>query len=137
MNRPTRAFRRAVCGHALDQLLVARAAYGAALLVLPTALRHGRSHDRVDAGVRIVAGVIGVRNLVEAAVVGHRRTARWVAAAAAIDTTHAASMLALAIARPNRRVLAGASATMAAVFAAVGVAEAHALRPAPLDQKAR
>jgi hypothetical protein len=105
-----------------DRLLVGKAVYGVMLLAAAPLAATRAARGRVDGRTGIVAGAVGARNLVEAAVVWrHPRPATYIAAAA-VDATHAASMVVVAIARPRRWRLATATAAMAGLFAGSALA---------------
>ena len=105
---------------ALNRLLIVKAAYG--MLLLGAAKRApGRVARGVDLPARVVAGAVGARNLVEAVIVRRRPTPAVIGVVAAVDATHAASMLIVAAARPDRRRLATASAVAAGVLAGAAV----------------
>ncbi|MBA3844289.1 MAG: hypothetical protein H0X39_17010 [Actinobacteria bacterium] len=95
------------------------------LLCAPEVVVYAVPRSGADSTVRIFARLLGVRQLVEAAVVGRHASSNWLVAGAAIDATHSASMLALAAARPARRRLVLANAIVAATFAGVGTAQAR------------
>jgi hypothetical protein len=99
-----------------DQLAVVRGAWGAALLAAPGRLIALVPGARCAPPERAIARVLGARHVLQAgaALAGSQiaRRAWWV------DALHCASMVALAIALPASRRLAGADATIAAAFAA-------------------
>jgi hypothetical protein len=106
----------------VGRLLVAKVVYGVALVATVTLVPRRSAAAGLDHHARIVAGAIGARSLVEATIIGKRPTPTTVTAVAAIDTMHAASMLAVAITRPNRHRLAAGSAVAAGLFAAATAA---------------
>lgn len=93
----------------------------APLLIAPGRLLGDLPHQRVDRAARGFARVLGARHLVEAAVLARRHTHDWILAGAAVDATHAVSMVLLAWLRPARRELALASAASATLVAACSV----------------
>jgi hypothetical protein len=115
-NRPRDGQRR------VTRLLVTKTAYGL-LLLAAAPLAPGRvARQRIDRRVRVVAGAVGARNLLEAAIIRRRPVPTTIAAAVAVDATHAASMVIVALARPGRRPLAAAGAAAAGAFAAAALA---------------
>ena len=68
-----------------------------------------------------VAQVLGGRELIQAAVASRHRSRASSLSGAAVDATHAATMLALAIRRPAYRQPAAASSLTAASFAIAGL----------------
>lgn len=94
---------------------------GTPLLIAPGRLLGDLPHQRVDPSVRVFARVLGARHLAEAAVLARRHTHDWILAGAAVDATHALSMVLLAWLRPARRELALASAASATLVAACSV----------------
>jgi hypothetical protein len=119
------------------RLLVAgRAALGAVLLAEPDVILDRLTRHRVGTSERTVARLLGVRNLVEGALVARQRGRGWLLAGAAVDATHALSMIALAAIRPQHRRLASASAVAATATAAAGIAAAQgAPRGAPRRER--
>lgn len=109
----------------MKALVAARALWGLTLLVAPGAVLRDLPHERVDVAARLFARLLGARHLAEAAVLGRRHSAGWILGGAAVDTTHAATMAALAFVRPERRLLATANALAAAAMATAGVVEAR------------
>ncbi len=103
-----------------------RAAWGAALLIAPNAVLHYLSHQRIDRPDRVFARVLGTRDLAQAAILSRRPTRGWILVGAAIDATHASTMLALALLMPDRRRLALVNAATATAFVAAGVHQARA-----------
>jgi hypothetical protein len=87
-------------------LTAARLIYGSLLLLAPGVLVAELSHRRIDRRTRLVARTLGVRNLVEAAVLSRRHSRAWLLAGAATDGAHAATMAALAALDRRRRPLA-------------------------------
>ncbi len=90
---------------------------GAPLLIAPGTLLGNLPNERVDRRARGLARVLGARHLAEAAILAARHTHDWIRAGAAVDATHAASMLLLAWLRPAQRELALSSAAGATLLA--------------------
>lgn len=101
---------------------------GAVLLVEPDDILGRLSRRSIGASERAVARLLGLRNLAEGALVARHRSRRRLLAGAAVDATHALSMIALAAVRPEQRRLAAASALAATATATAGVVAAHDLR---------
>jgi hypothetical protein len=114
------------------RLVWIRAGYGIVLMLAPGVVLRGLPHRRIDGAARAFARLLGARHLVQAAVtIRGGYGPGWILAGAAVDGAHLACVIALAVARPDRRLLASANALAAAVFAAAGVIEAdRARRPA-------
>jgi hypothetical protein len=110
----------------VTRLLVAKMAYGLLLLAAAPLAPRQLARHRVDRRARVVACAVGARNVLEAAIIHRRAVPGTIAAVAAIDATHAASMIMVAFARPGRRPLATASAATAGALAGAALA---ALRP--------
>ncbi|MEO9176391.1 MAG: hypothetical protein ABI317_12830 [Gaiellales bacterium] len=102
-------------------LIAARAAYGTALLLTPGLLT--RALPGADARTVAFARVLGARHLVEATILWHHRSARWLAAGSAVDAIHALTMLAIALRLPERRTSALANTFTAATLAGLGALE--------------
>jgi len=109
----------------LRLLTVARALWGAALLIAPGAVLGDLPHQRIDRPARAFARVLGARHIIQAAITSRRHTRSWILAGAALDATHAATMAVLAGLRPDRRKLALSNTAAASMFAAAGVAESR------------
>lgn len=108
------------------------AVYGLALLAAPAPILRalcGR-HPGPDRRARLAARALGARHLIQAIALLQHPSRRWMLAGAAIDTTHAATMLALAAARPNRRRLAAVSAVLALLIAAAELRRLRCFRAA-------
>ena len=101
------------------------AVLGAALLTAPEALLSRLLRDRVDGTVRSFARVLGARLLAQAALLERHPGPRRLLAGAAVDATHAASMVVLAALRPGLRRLALTSAVAAGGLAVCGACEAR------------
>ncbi len=97
-------------------------AWGALLMLAP-----GRAtgHTRPAAGpaLRAVTRILGGRHVAEAALMARRPGDPPPGWAVGVDATHAASMLALALASPRLRRAALRSATMAGLLAAVAAGQ--------------
>lgn len=109
---------------AVRWMSVARAGYGAALLHDPGPMITALTGAPVSGRERAVARVLGARQVAQAAVCGLAPTRGLIQAGGAVDAVHAASMLALAGAKPRlRRALLAetAIAVVLALAAAVGV----------------
>lgn len=106
-------------------LTVLRALLGSALLLAPGTVLADLPHQRIDGLARLFARVLGVRHLVQAAVAERHPGHAWTVAGAAVDATHAATMVVLAVARPDRRRLAATNATVALALAGDGLCEAR------------
>jgi hypothetical protein len=120
---------------AVDRWAAARACYGVALCAAPAALIRltGPPGSRgTGAGgaaapgrrTRDVVRILGARHLAQAAVSVRWPTRRILAASAATDVAHAASMIALAVLDQRRRRVAIIDALVATTFAAAGIAAA-------------
>lgn len=115
-------------------LYVIRGAYGALQLTSPTWVSGTLLHARLDARGRGVARVLGARQLTQAVLSGPVPGYPVLAAGAAIDLIHAASMLALA-ADGRRRRAALTDALIAGGFAAAGAAAARQAKREPADRR--
>lgn len=103
-----------------------RAVWGIILLAAPGRLLRRVSTRPPSVAGRMVAGVLGVRDLVQAVVLARRPSRLMIAAGAAVDSLHSATMLLLAIRRPEHRAPALSSALIAAVFGFMGARRAWA-----------
>jgi hypothetical protein len=113
----------------IDRAQLACALYGLTLLAAPAPiLRAVPTRQPPDRRALLAARALGARHLVQAVTLMRRRGRGWMLLGASIDATYAATMLGLAIARPNRRTLATISATLAMLSAA---AEIYALSHPP------
>ena len=99
-----------------------RAGLGNALLLAPDAVLRSVDHGHVDPRMRRVTQVLGGRELVQGLLASRHRSPGSILTGAAVDATHAATMLAIAIRHPADRRKAAASALTAATFAIAGVA---------------
>ena len=100
-------------------LIALHVCLGVPLLIAPGRVVAALPHQRIDRSVRVFARILGARHLAEAAVLTARHTHDWILAGAAVDTTHAVTMLLLAWLRPAQRKLAlgnAAAATLLAVY---------------------
>ncbi len=108
-------------GHSAGEgLALARGTWGTLLLLAPGAvgrLYAGRPPDRLSVGV---LRVLGARQVVQAALTA-RPGRRALAAGAAVDLTHAASMVGLALVDRQRRRAGLADAGVATALALVGL----------------
>ena len=102
-------------------LVVIRALYGAALLAAPVPVASVVAGGPLDRRARAVARVLGARELIQAELACRHPGRVPVLIGAWVDTAHAISMLALAVADRRRRRLAVAQAGTAAAFAAVSM----------------
>jgi hypothetical protein len=101
---------------------VARACYGAALLSAPGLALGLVTGQAPSNRARAVVRILGARHLAQAALTMWRPRRTVLAAGAGIDGCHAASMLALAVARPGLRRAGLADAVAAGAFTATGAA---------------
>lgn len=104
-----------------------RAAWGTALLLAPDAVLRRVGHGPIDPRTRRLTQVLGGRELVQGLVASRHCSRASILSGAAVDATHATTMLALAIRRPAYRRQAAASALTAATFAIAGVATVRRL----------
>ena len=102
-------------------LIGLRVVAGAALLIAPGTVLGDLPHQEVKGAARAFARILGARHLVEAAVLMRDHTHRWVLLGAGVDAVHAATMVALAVARPDERRLALTNAVTAGALAGAGV----------------
>ncbi len=98
-----------------------RAAWGTALLLAPDAVLRRVGHGPVDPRTRRLTQVLGGRELLQGLIACRHRSRGSILTGAAVDATHVATMLALAIRHPAYRRQAAASALTAATFAIAGV----------------
>ncbi len=106
-------------------LTAVRTLWGTVLLVVPEAILQDLPHERVDRPARVVARVLGLRHLTEAAVTGRRNSSTLIRAGAIVDAIHATTFAALAALRPDRRKLALTNVATASALAAAGVIESR------------
>jgi hypothetical protein len=106
-------------------LQVARAGYGAALLLVPGPAIRLSTGRTAGHRTRNVARVLGIRHLVQAAVTaGIGPSAELLGIGAAVDITHAASMAGLALADRSVRRVTLTDALIETAFAAAGLSSA-------------
>ncbi len=105
----------------MRRLTATRAGWGAVLLTVPGLILRRLPGQQDTGPVRDIARILGLRHLVQAAIVARRPTRDRLLAGAAVDAAHATSMLALALLRPDHRALALADAGCASTFAAAGI----------------
>jgi hypothetical protein len=105
-------------------LIVVRATAGSALLLAPDRVLEVLPGHRTDRATRNVARVLGARDLIEAGLLWNRPSRRRVLIGVGVDITHVATMVALAVARPEDRAPSLSSALGALVLAAAGIAAA-------------
>lgn len=110
----------------MNRLTLVRAAWGAALLLAPGRVLSALPHQQIDRSACAFARVLGARNLAQAAVIARRPTRGWILAGAAVDATHATTMVALALLKPDRRKLALTNIATAGAFASAGLHRARA-----------
>jgi hypothetical protein len=108
---------------ALNGLCGARLAYGAGLLLTSPEVLSALSRVRLRRSDVLVARLLGVRHLLQAAALGRRPDRAALRIGAGVDAVHAASMLAAArmSRRRRNRWLAARNARSAAALALVGV----------------
>lgn len=99
----------------------ARAAIGAARLVFPALSLPGINAARLGTGGRRVVRVLGVRQVVQAALTGRTPTRAVLWLGAEVDSAHAASMVGLAVCSRRYRRAALGDAAVAGTLAAAGV----------------
>jgi hypothetical protein len=104
---------------------VARAGYGATLLCVPGPMITALTGMPVSGRERAVARLLGARQLTQAAVCGLMPTRGLIQAGAAVDGLHAASMMALAGAKPGLRRALLAETAIAGALALTAVAGVH------------
>lgn len=98
-----------------------RAAWGMALLLAPDTMLRSVAYRRNDPRARRVTQVLGGRELLQGVLASQHRSRSSILSGAAVDATHAVTMLALAIRRPAYRRPAAASSLSAASFAIAGL----------------
>lgn len=106
-------------------LSLVRAGYATALLTRPDAVVAAYGGPVPDRGARVVARVLGVRHLLQAAAVAAWPTGAALRAGAVVDLLHAASGLALAGAAPAHRRAALVDTGVATLFAVAGTGAAR------------
>jgi hypothetical protein len=105
----------------MTALSVVRAGYGAVQLAVPGLLAGRLLGQPPDPRARMVARVLGARQLAQAGLSGPAPTAAALALGVEVDALHAASMIGLAVLSRRWRPAALASAAVAAGFATAGV----------------
>ena len=106
-------------------LTVVRVAWGAVLLAAPRMVMALIGQRPAGVRSRLVARLLGARDLVQAVVLA-RHQSRPTVAGIAVDALHSSTMLGLAIRRPEYRRGALFSALIAACFAISGAQRARA-----------
>lgn len=101
---------------------IVRAGYGVALLAVPGQLLTTVTGCSVSSRVRVVARVLGARQLAQATICGLAPTSGLIRAGAAADGLHAASMLALAGMEAGLRRALLADAAIGGAFASAAAA---------------
>jgi hypothetical protein len=99
-----------------------RACWALVLLISP-AYGLGLGRRSLRRSERLLARGLGARELLQAALLSTRPRSRWVLAGAAVDCTHALSMLALALVRPGWRRAAWPNGLVSLALAAGAVRE--------------
>jgi hypothetical protein len=105
----------------MTKLTAIRAAWGTVLLLAPDAVLRSVDRRTIDPRARRVTQVLGARELLQALVASRHHSRASILSGAAVDATHAATMLALAIRRPAYRRPAVASTLTATSFAIAGL----------------
>lgn len=105
----------------MSHLIILRAAWGAALLLVPGRVLRALPHGQIDRPARGFARVLGARDVAQAALIARRPTRGRILTGAVVDATHATTMVALALLRPDRRKLALTNVATASAFAIAGV----------------
>jgi hypothetical protein len=105
-------------------LPAARASYGVALVLAPGPVIYLATGSFPGRRARRVARVLGVRHLIQAAISSLAPLPGVLAAGAAVDAVHAASMLVLATADRGSRRAALTDALAESLFAAAGFSAA-------------
>ncbi len=123
-------------GRSARLIAAARAGYGAALLWSPGPLTQAAAGRATGPGPRTTARVLGVRQLLQAAVTGGDPSPRGLRLGAATDAAHAASMAALAVTDRRWRRAALIDALAATTFAAGGLWAAHTVGAGYVSQAA-
>jgi hypothetical protein len=100
-------------------LEVVRGCWGASELLIPGRVVRGLVRRPVDERARVVARILGARHLAQAALTAKGDAVTHVLGGA-VDLTHSASMVLLALVDRRRRSEAATSATIALAF---GIAE--------------
>jgi hypothetical protein len=108
---------------------LARAAYGAVLIIVPGRLISARTGRAASRRACLVARVLGARHLIQALVCGTMPTRWLIRAGTAADLLHAGSMVALAAEDSGLRPALLTDAGIAAGFAVAGGAYSRAGGP--------
>lgn len=106
----------------MKALIGVRVIAGAALLLAPGAVLGDLPHQQINGVARSFARILGARHVLEAGVLWRDHTHRWVLAGAGVDAAHGATMVVLAVVRPDERRLAMTNALTATALASAGVA---------------
>lgn len=101
---------------------LARAGYGAVLLFMPGHLIMAATGHPASGHVRVTARVLGARHLTQAAIISTLPVRGLIAAGAAADGLHAASMLLFTATERQRRVAVLADTLIEAAFTAAAMA---------------
>ena len=109
----------------ITALIVVRTVAGGALHLAARRIVGSLPGHRSDPVTLTAARVIGARNLIEAGLLWHRPTRGRVLVGVGIDVTHSATMVGLAVARPEERGPALSSALGALAMAGAGAAAAR------------
>ena len=104
---------------------MAEGCWGCALLCLTRPLLRSLAGEPADRQVIEIARLLGARQLLQSLITARRPTRRILQLSAAVDAVHATTMVAAAAADAGPRRLTVASATMAAAFAAAGLAQSR------------
>ncbi len=116
---------------------IVRALWGAALLIDPDRVMRATDSGPVDAPSRVVARILGARQLVQAALSGLRPSPEVLAMGVWVDTVHALTACTLALS-VRRRARAGyTDAAIAGVWAAAGYHELGRGRATPRAHQRR
>ncbi len=114
-----------------------RAALGAVHVLWPGLAAAPLVRGPVDSRARVVLRILGVRQLVQAAVTGARPTPAVLAVGAGVDATHAVSMVAFGLGARRWRRAALVSAAVAALFSVLQAAECRRVDAAGWPDGAR
>ena len=104
---------------------LARAVWGTSLLLAPGQAIRAVSGETADRASKITGRILGFRHLTQALTIERAGTRGWLLAGAAIDATHALSMVGLATLSERYRRLAALDAVLAGGWAINGLREAH------------
>jgi hypothetical protein len=102
----------------VNRLVVARTVLAGVELLAPTHVLRAIAGDGINGSASRVVRVLGTRDLVQAAVTYVRPSRAVLVGGAVVDSLHAISMVALAVASPRNRRAGGTSAVVAALMAA-------------------